>query len=165
MALSLNLVNSQVGRTLRALHASEVASESVGIDTKSLKLAVFALSAAYAGLAGGLHATYLGFMSPSSFGIGVSIELVVMAVVGGLANIWGALFGATTVLIIQQYVSSAIKVVIPQASGEYEVIAFGLILIVIMIFTPAGLFSTLTGAARRWHTAPTAIPTAQPGKD
>ena len=165
MALSLNLVNSQVGRTLRALHASEVASESVGIDTKSLKLAVFALSAAYAGLAGGLHATYLGFMSPSSFGIGVSIELVVMAVVGGLANIWGALFGAATVLLIQQYVSSVIKVFIPQASGEYEVIAFGLILIVIMIFMPSGLFSALMDMVRRWHTAPTVVATTQPGKE
>ena len=160
IGLSLNLVNSQVGRTLRALHASEVASESVGIDTNSLKLAVFALSAAYAGLAGGLHATYLGFMSPSSFSIGVSIELVVMAVVGGLANIWGALFGAAIVLLIQQYVSSAIKVFIPDASGEYEVIAFGLILIVIMIFMPDGLFSTMMGAVRRWQASPPAITAA-----
>ena len=158
IALSLNLVNSQVGRTLRALHASEVASESVGIDTNSLKLAVFALSAAYAGLAGGLHATYLGFMSPSSFGIGVSIELVVMAVVGGLASVWGALFGAATVLLIQQYVSSAIKVFIPGASGEYEVIAYGLILIVIMIFMPDGLFSTIMGVVRRWQAAPPVVP-------
>jgi branched-chain amino acid transport system permease protein len=166
IALSLNLVNSQVGRTLRALHASEVASESVGIDTNGLKLAVFALSAAYAGLAGGLHATYLGFMSPSSFGIGVSIELVVMAVVGGLANIWGALFGAGIVLLIQQYVSSAIKVVIPDASGEYEVIAFGLILMVIMIFTPDGLFSTLTNMVHRWQAAPpVAAPTPQLRKE
>lgn len=160
IALSLNLVNSQVGRTLRALHASEIASESVGIDTSSLKLAVFALSAAYAGLAGGLHAAYLGFMSPSSFGIGISIELVVMAVVGGLASIWGALFGAATVLLIQQYISSAIKVFIPAASGEYEVIAFGLILIVIMIFMPAGLFSMMTGVVRRWQAEPVVIPAA-----
>jgi branched-chain amino acid transport system permease protein len=145
---------------LRALHASEVASESVGINTNGLKLAVFALSAAYAGLAGGLHATYLGFMSPSSFSIAISIELVVMAVVGGLASIWGALFGAATVLLIQQYVSSIIKVFIPAASGEYEVIAFGLILIVIMIFMPAGLFSTTMGVVRRWQTGPAVVPAA-----
>lgn len=151
MGLSLNLVNSQVGRTMRALHASEIAAESVGIDTNGLKLSVFALSAAYGGLAGGLHAAYLGFISPSSFGIAVSIELLVMAVVGGLASIWGALFGATAILLVEQYLSNAIKVVIPKASGEHEIIAFGLILMLIMIFTPEGLFNSMTNAVRRWQ--------------
>jgi branched-chain amino acid transport system permease protein len=150
IALSLNIVNSRVGRAMRALHTSEVAAESVGIDTNSIKLKVFALSAAYAGLAGGLHAAYMGFISPSSFGIGVSIELLVMAVVGGLASVWGALFGAGIVLLIEQYLSSAIKLVIPGASGEHEIIAFGLILMLIMIFSPEGLFIGLVHVGRKW---------------
>jgi branched-chain amino acid transport system permease protein len=112
IAVSLNIVNSRVGRAMRALHASEVAAETVGIDTNAFKLKVFALSAAYSGLAGGLHATYLGFISPSSFGVGVSIELVVMAVVGGLASVWGALFGAGIIMLINQYVGTVVKVVL-----------------------------------------------------
>jgi len=149
IALSLNIVNSRVGRAMRALHTSEIAAETVGIDTNAYKLKVFALSAAYGGLAGGLHATYLGFISPSTFGISVSIELVVMAVVGGLASVWGALFGAGIVMLIEQYLRSAIKVIIPNASGEQEIIAFGLILMLIMIFIPEGLFSGLVNAAKR----------------
>jgi branched-chain amino acid transport system permease protein len=148
IGVSLNVVNSRVGRAMRALHTSEIAAESVGIDTNGFKLKVFALSAAYGGLAGGIHAIYLGFMSPGSFGIGVSIELVVMAVVGGLASVWGALFGAGAVLAIEQYLRRAIKVVIPNASGEHEIIAFGLILMLIMIFMPKGLFAGIVEASR-----------------
>lgn len=149
IAISLNIVNSRVGRALRALHASEVAAETVGIDTHTFKIRVFALSAAYGGLAGGLHATYLGFISPSSFGITVSIELVVMAVVGGLASVWGALFGAGIIMLIEQYLRTVVKLIIPNASGEQEIIAFGLILMLIMIFSPQGLFTGLTTTLRR----------------
>ncbi|MFQ5422227.1 MAG: branched-chain amino acid ABC transporter permease, partial [Anaerolineae bacterium] len=77
IGLSLNIVNSRVGRAMRALHTSEVAAEAVGIDTNLFKIKVFALSAAFGGLAGGIHATYLGFISPGSISISVSIELVV----------------------------------------------------------------------------------------
>lgn len=136
---------------MRALHASQVAAEALGIDTNAFKIKVFVLSAAYGGLAGGLHAAYLGFISPSSFGIGVSIELVVMAVVGGLASVWGSLFGVGLVIMIEQYLRTAVKAIIPNASGEQEIIAFGLILMVIMIFLPEGLFTGLVKAGRRWY--------------
>lgn len=148
IGLSLNIVNSRVGRAMRALHASEVAAEAVAIDTSAFKYKVFALSAAYGGLAGGLHATYLGFMSPSSFGIEVSIEIVVMAVVGGLASVWGALFGAGAVMAIEQYLGTAIKAIIPNASGEHEIIAFGIILMLIMIFMPEGLVTGVVNAVK-----------------
>jgi branched-chain amino acid transport system permease protein len=151
IGLSLNIVNSRVGRAMRALHTSEVAAETVGIDTNAYKRKVFALSAAYGALAGGLHATYLGFISPASFGISTSIELVVMAVVGGLASVWGALFGSAIIIMIKQYVGTFIDIIIPKASGEYEIIAFGIILVVIMIFMPEGLFSGLVQRGRRWY--------------
>ncbi|MCP4361951.1 MAG: branched-chain amino acid ABC transporter permease [Chloroflexi bacterium] len=149
IGLSLNIVNSRVGRALRALHTSEVAAGAVGIDTNSFKIKVFALSAAYGGLAGGIHVAYLGFISPGSVSVGASIELVVMAVVGGLASIWGAMFGAAAILAIEQYLGTIIKSVIPNASGEYETIAFGLILMLIMIFMPQGLFAGLVTAVRQ----------------
>jgi branched-chain amino acid transport system permease protein len=150
VGMSLNLVNSRVGRAMRALHASEVAAEAIGIDTNAFKLRVFALSAAFGGLAGGLHATYFGFISPSSFAIAVSIEIVVMAVIGGLASVWGAVFGAAIVLMIEQYLRQAVEALIPNASGEHEIIAFGLILMLIMIFMPEGLFAGAVRAARHW---------------
>lgn len=149
IAVSLNIVNSRVGRSLRALHASEIAAETVGIDTHTFKMKVFALSAAYGGLAGGLHAAYLGFISPSSFSIAISIELVVMAVVGGLASVWGALFGATIIMLIEQYLRTVVKTIIPNASGEQEIIAFGLILMLIMIFSPQGLFTGMVNTLRK----------------
>ncbi|MCW5856679.1 MAG: branched-chain amino acid ABC transporter permease [Caldilineales bacterium] len=154
--LSLNLIDSGIGRALRAVHGSEVAAETLGIDTNRFKLQVFALSAAFGALAGGLHASYLGFISPSSYTIGVSIEVVVMAVVGGLASIWGAVFGAGAVLAIEQWLRTAIREIIPNASGEHEIIAFGLILILIMIFAPEGLVTALANAIRsraprRWR--------------
>ncbi len=156
IAVSLNIVNSRVGRALRALHTSEIAAETIGIDTNAFKLKVFALSAAYGGLAGGLHATYLGFISPSTFHFGMSIELVVMAVIGGLASVWGAIFGAGIVMMIEQYSGTVIKAIIPNASGEQEIITFGLILMLIMIFIPEGLFSGLVSAGRRWYLKRTA---------
>ncbi len=148
IGLSLNIVNSRVGRALRALHTSEVAAEAVGIDTNLFKIRVFALSAAFGGLAGGIHVSYLGFISPGSISIGASIELVVMAVVGGLASIWGAMFGAAAILAIEQYLGTIIDMVIPNASGEYEIIVFGLVLMLIMIFMPQGLFAGTVAAVR-----------------
>jgi branched-chain amino acid transport system permease protein len=149
IGLSLNIVNSRVGRAMRALHTSEVAAEAVGVDTNLFKIKVFTLSAAYGALAGGIHVTYLGFMSPGSVSISVSIELVVMAVVGGLASVWGAMFGAAAVMAIEQYLRSAIKSWIPNASGEHEIIAFGLILMLIMVFLPRGLFASLVANVRQ----------------
>jgi branched-chain amino acid transport system permease protein len=150
IAISLNIVNSRVGRAMRAMHASEIAAESVGVNTSRFKIRVFALSAAFGGLAGGLYATYLSFISPSSFTVLVSIEIVVMAVIGGLASIWGAVFGAATLLLLQQYLRTAVRLVIPNASGEHEIIAFGIMLMVIMIFLPEGLFAGIVKLARGW---------------
>ena len=148
IALSLNIVNSRVGRAMRALHSSEIAAETLGIDTGRFKLQVFALSAAYSALAGGLYAAFLGFISPSSFTINASIKIVLMAVAGGLASIWGAVFGAAAILVIEQWLRTSIKVLIPGASGEQEIIAFGLILMLIMIFMPEGLVTGVGNAIR-----------------
>ncbi len=128
--LSLNIVDSQVGRAFKAIHDSEIAALSLGIDTSRLKLKVFVLSAVYASIAGSIYAHYISFISPSSFGFMFSIKLVTMVVIGGMASIWGALFGAATITILPE---------ILHVFSEYDVIVFGLILIVVMIFMPQGL--------------------------
>lgn len=139
LGLSLNIVNSRVGRALRAIHASEVAAETLGVDSNAFKLRVFALAAGYAGLAGGLFAQAIHFISPSSFDLLVSIELVTMTAVGGLASIWGSIFGAATVVLLAQFIRDKMDVLLAGASGEQEIIVFGLLLVTIMVFLPEGL--------------------------
>ena len=92
--LALNLMDSRTGRALRALHGSEVAAGLMGIDTAAAKTSVFVLAALTAGLAGSLFAHQQAFVSPDSFNFFVSIELVTMVVLGGMASTYGAILGA-----------------------------------------------------------------------
>jgi branched-chain amino acid transport system permease protein len=151
LALSLNVVHSRVGRALRAIHASEVAAETLGVDSNAFKLRVFALAAGYAGLAGGLYAQAIHFISPSSFDMLFSIELVTMAAVGGLASVWGSIFGAATVVLLAQFIRDRLGALMEGASGEGEIIVFGLLLVVIMVFLPEGLTAGGLKAIRNWQ--------------
>jgi branched-chain amino acid transport system permease protein len=153
LMLSLNVVNSRVGRALRAIHGSEVAAETLGVRTADYKLKVFTLSAVYAALAGSLYAHYLAFVSPSAFGFIASVEFVVMAAVGGLASVWGAPFGAAAVTLLAEGIRDVMPRLLAYASGEYEVIAYGLLLIAIMIFVPEGLTVGGLRALRRLRRA------------
>ncbi|OQA08330.1 MAG: High-affinity branched-chain amino acid transport system permease protein LivH [Firmicutes bacterium ADurb.Bin373] len=134
-----NLIHSRVGRAMRAIRESEHASESVGIDTAALKLQAFVFSAVLAGLAGGLYAFYVTFISPSPFGFHTSVQFVLMAVVGGLGTFWGPLLGAGLVVALGEALRWATPLVIPGAGGEYQIIFFGAILMLVMIVKPGGL--------------------------
>jgi len=137
-AISFNLVNSRVGRALRAVHTSEVAAATCGINIARAKLQVFVLSAALAGLAGGLYAYYVQFVGPGhTFGFGFSIELVLMVVFGGLATIWGALVGASVFTVLGEGL---------RAVGDYDVVAFGVVLLLVLVLLPRGMVRL--GAAR-----------------
>ena len=138
MVLSLNIVNSRVGRALRSIHGSEAAANAVGVDTDKYKLQVFVLSAMYASLAGSLYAHFQVAVSPGPFGFSGSLELVVMSVVGGIASIWGAPFGVAVTLILKEAIRTRMHTVLHGAGGEHEVIAFGVLVVVIMIFLPDG---------------------------
>jgi len=131
LALASNIIDSRVGRAMRAVHGSEVAAETCGVHTARYKLQVFVLSAALAGYAGSLHAHHATYIHPGTFGFQYSIHLVVMAVLGGMASVWGAVFGAAAVTLIGENLRSF---------QEFSTVAFGFVLIVIMIFLPAGLW-------------------------
>jgi branched-chain amino acid transport system permease protein len=141
MLIAQNIVNSRVGRAIRAIHSSEVAAESMGVDTAKYKLQVFILSAVLAGLAGSLYAHYVSFISPSPFSFKVSVEFVLMAVVGGLTSIWGPIFGVALVVFLSETLKTNLPLILPQAGGEFEIIIFGIILVLVMIFLPEGLAS------------------------
>lgn len=134
-----NLIRSRVGRALRAVHESEHAAETAGIDTAKLKLQAFVFSALLAGLAGGLYAFYVTFISPSPFSFHASVQFVLMAVVGGLGTFLGPLLGSALVVTLGEFLRWAVPLVIPGAGGEYQIIFFGLILVLLMIFRPEGL--------------------------
>ncbi len=151
IVLGLNIVNSKFGRALRAIHRSETAAESVGVAVPKYKARIFTLSAALASLAGSLYAHFQSAVVPATFGFGESLELVVMSSVGGLASIWGAPFGTFAVLLLREILRTQLRVVLPDAQGEVEAVAFGLLLIVIMIFMPEGLTTGSINAYRRWR--------------
>lgn len=151
IALGLNIVNSRYGRAMRAIHSSPSAAESVGVAVHRHKAQIFALSAAFASLAGSLYAHFQVAVVPATFGFSESLQLVIMSSVGGLASIWGAPFGAFAILVLQEILRTQLHVIFPGAQGETEAIAFGILLVVIMIFMPEGLTTGSINALRRWR--------------
>jgi branched-chain amino acid transport system permease protein len=145
MVLTVNLIRSRPGRALRALATSEVAAESAGIAVVRYKLAVFALSAAYAGFAGGIYAFFIGYISPDSFPVELSVEFVVMVVIFGLGSVWGALLGAVGISVLVQVLN---QVGTMPGMPDYmptllSYAAYGVTLVLIMVFLPRGLLPAL----------------------
>ena len=161
---SLRMVNSGFGRALRAIRESELAAEAMGVDTAGHKRMIFVVAAAFAGLAGGLYAFYLHFVSPPPFSFGLSALLITMVVVGGLASVWGSMFGVFAVMLLTEVIRSVAAPLAGQSSAEYQIVVYGLLLMVIMIFYPDGLGRTILDrlAALR---APSRRPTPAPERE
>jgi branched-chain amino acid transport system permease protein len=136
--LAINLIESPTGRALRALHGSEVASETLGIRSARYKLQVFVLSAVFAAVAGALTAHYAGFITPAKASFMHSVELVIMVVFGGMASIFGAVVGAAVLTVLPQLLT---------VLQDYEMMVFGAVLVGTMVFFPQGIVPTL---ARWW---------------
>jgi branched-chain amino acid transport system permease protein len=140
---SQNLVNSRTGRALRAISTDELAASTMGIDVADAKLKIFVLSAAYAGIAGSLLATYLSMTQPYGFRVNLSIFIVLAVIVGGMGSLWGVV-AATVVLTwlkdeqLSQY-------------QEYSTLIYGIILILILVFIPQGLGSLGKVVLRRFQ--------------
>jgi branched-chain amino acid transport system permease protein len=145
------LVRSRAGRGLRALATAPVAAEASGVPVGAYRLLVFAVSAAFAGLAGGIYAFFVGYLAPGSFPVLLSIEYVVMAVVGGLGSIAGAILGATLItLLVQALTSLATQPGMPgYAPGVLSYAVYAVLLIVIVLFVPRGVVPTLSRRFRR----------------
>lgn len=134
------IIDSRVGRALRAIHFSERAAAAVGVDTANTKLSIFVFSAVLAGLAGFLYAHMVTFISPGSFSFLMSIKLVAMVVIGGMASIWGSLIGAALLTLLPEFL---------HVFSDYEMVIYGLILMLVMIFFPEGLFVSARNAFYR----------------
>ena len=137
VCVGLNLIESPPGRALRALHGSEIAAETLGIDSARYKLRVFVISAVFAAVAGALTAHYAGFITPAKASFMHSVELVIMVVFGGMASIFGAVVGAVILTTLPQLLT---------VLKDYEMIVFGAVVIATMVFFPHGVVPTL----QRW---------------
>jgi branched-chain amino acid transport system permease protein len=139
LIIGFNVINSRVGRGLRAIHTSEVAANTMGVDTDKYRVQVLVLSAMMASLAGSLYAHFQAIVSPGPFGFVASVELVCMSAVGGMASIWGAPLGVSFFFVIKEALRARMHQLLRGAGGEHELIAYGIILILVMIFVPEGL--------------------------
>ncbi len=137
--IGFNVINSRVGRGLRAIHTSELAANTMGVDTDKYRVQVLVLSAMMASLAGSLYAHFQAIVSPGPFGFVASVELVCMSAVGGMASIWGAALGVSFFFVIKEALRARMHQLLRGAGGEHELIAYGIILILVMIFVPEGL--------------------------
>jgi len=146
---AFNLIDSRVGRGLRALHGSEDAAASLGIPVTWYKVQVFILSAVYASVSGSLYAYYVNYIDPGPFDISYSVLLVTMVAVGGLHNIWGALTGAIVLSLLPEFlsfISDYLRFFGIEYQQDYDTLVYGLILLFIMLFLPEGIFPSLRGA-------------------
>jgi len=140
--ITANLLDSRAGRAIRALKGGAVMAEAMGVDTARAKIVIFVIAALFAALSGWLYAHLQRFVNPTPFGLHIGIEYLFMAVIGGAAHVWGALAGAAVITVLKQWLQG----ILPQlfgASGNFEVIAFGLLMIVVLHRAREGLWPRL----------------------
>ncbi|MHB1232300.1 MAG: branched-chain amino acid ABC transporter permease [Burkholderiales bacterium] len=144
--ICIRLQDSRIGRAWAAIREDETAAEAMGINTRNLKLLAFAMGATFGGLSGGLFASFQGFVSPESFNLMESIMILCMIVLGGMGHIPGVILGAFLLTILPEalryigdFQRAAFGHVIVDPS-DLRMLLFGLSLVLMMIFRPAGLW-------------------------
>ena len=138
---TINIIQSRSGRALRAIHISEAASNAMGINVSRFRIIVFVYSGILASLAGSLYAHYMNFVNPTSFDLFFSIKLIIMIALGGMHSIWGAIIGAFLVTFLSFEWLHYFE--------EFEVVVYGVILLLITIFLPHGLVG-VPGIVKGW---------------
>ena len=151
LLITRNIIVSRPGRGLRALATSETAAESSGVPVTRYKIVVFALSAGFAGLAGGIYAFFIGYLAPGSFPVLLSFQFIVMAVVGGLGTLWGPVVGAVVItLIVQTLNDLGTRPGMPSyASSVFSYAVYAVLLVVVLLFLPRGLLPAMADLFRR----------------
>ena len=126
------LVNSTYGRGFIAVHDDEVAAAAMGINPTRYKVTAFVVGAFFAGIAGGLYAHHKQFLSPTGFDFMKSIDIVVMVILGGMGRTTGVIIAAILLTLLPEFL---------RGFAEYRMIIYALLIIVLMIARPQGLFS------------------------
>jgi branched-chain amino acid transport system permease protein len=163
-----NLMRTRVGRAFISIRDADIAAETVGVNLVFYKTLAFALSAFYAGVAGGLYAFVLRFIEPELFNLFMSVMFLTMAVVGGLGSMMGPIAGAALLSLLDLQLRNILGIPylgewLRALSQSYftltgvsniQLIVFGLILILIMVFEPLGIFGIWIRAKKYWKTWP-----------
>ena len=138
----LNLLDSRPGRAIRSLKGGTQMAEAMGINTFRYKVTIFVIAALLAAVAGWLLAHFQRTVNPSAFGLKMGIEYLFMTVVGGVGYVWGAIVGAGLVKLLDDWLQVALPALIG-TSGSYEVIVFGVVLVLVLKYLPEGLWSVV----------------------
>ncbi len=134
-----NLLDSRVGRAIRALKGGTVMAEAMGVNTAREKIIIFLIAALLASVSGWLYAHLQRFVNPTPFALNQWIEYLFMAVVGGIGHVWGAVLGAGVITILKQWLQDWLPQVLGQ-SGNFEIIVFGLAMVLVLQKARAGLW-------------------------
>ncbi|UOD51161.1 branched-chain amino acid ABC transporter ATP-binding protein/permease [Orrella daihaiensis] len=137
-----NLLDSREGRAIRALKGGRVMAEAMGVNTSRSRMIIFVLAALLACASGWLYAHMQRFINPTPFGLHIGIEYLFMAVVGGAGYVWGALLGAAIITIAKQWLQDLLPALLG-ASGNFEMIVFGLIMVLVLQRAPDGLWPVI----------------------
>ncbi len=137
-----NLLDSRPGRAIRALKQGSTMVEAFGVHPGRMKTAVFVIAAVLACVSGWLYAHLQRFVNPTPFGINQGIEYLFMAVVGGAASVWGAVLGATLITLLKTWLQDLLPKIIGEA-GQFEIIVFGILLVIILQYARDGLLPYL----------------------
>jgi branched-chain amino acid transport system permease protein len=140
-----NILDSRPGRAIRALKGGGLMAESCGIDTARYRIVVFVYAALLAALSGWLYAHLQRFVNPTPFSIGAGIEYLFMAVVGGSGYVWGAVVGAGLITVLKQWLQDLLPRIFGQ-SGNFEIIVFGIIIVLMLQYARDGIWPMLARA-------------------
>jgi branched-chain amino acid transport system permease protein len=143
----LRLMRSRMGRAMTAIRQDETATELMGLDVRGYKLFVFVLGGAIAGLAGALNAHFTFFISPSEYGFERGVEILAMGVLGGTASPWGAVIGGVLITVLPELL---------RGLGHYRPLINGVILILIILYSPKGIWHLLQTARAALRVQPLA---------
>ncbi len=135
-----NLLDSRTGRAIRAMRSSTLMAEAMGVDTLRHKIGIFLIAALFASISGWLFAHFQRTVNPSPFSLKFGIEYLFMAVLGGAGYVWGAISGA----LMTKLLEDELQVLLPKllgTSGSYEVIVFGIVLVLVLKYLPDGMWS------------------------
>ena len=165
----LNLLDSRTGRAIRAMRSSVLMAEAMGVDTLRHKVGIFLIAAVFASISGWLFAHFQHSVNPSPFGLKMGIEYLFMTVLGGAGFVWGAISGA----VMTKLLEDELQVLLPKligTSGSYEVIVFGIVLVLVLKYLPDGIWSLFgrflpkPDRVEDWHNAAPLAERTKPAK-
>lgn len=134
-----NLLNSRPGRAIRALRGGGMMAEAMGVNTGWLRVVIFVYAAVLASISGFLYAHLQRAVNPTPFGLSHGIEFLFMAVVGGVAHVWGAVLGAAIVTVLQDYLQTLLPKLL-DAEGNFEIIVFGVLMVLLLQYARQGVW-------------------------